>query len=139
MRRARIGMVLSLVGLCVGCGSSSELEGVSLGEIRLEGDHAEDVVADLADALTRAGAMLHQTGQPDLVGTLTWEWAGEGDTPYPTLVKVFLQTEPEEGGFTVMAQYRVAQGAQPQDVAHYRSQIVERIVERIAARSRSAS
>lgn len=122
----------------VGCGSSPQLEGVSLGDIRLEGELAEEVTADLETALTDEGAMLHQSDEADLVGTLTWEWAGEGGSRYPTLVKVFMQSEPEEGGLTVSTRYEVPRGAQPRDVAHYQRELVDRIVRRIAAQHRGA-
>ena len=128
--------VLLLAALAINCGSS--LEGVTLGGIQIEGEHAEDVKADLEKALLSAGATLHQAGQPNLVGTLTWKWAGE-EEPYPTLVKIFMQSDPKERKFTVSSQYEVPQGGQPRDVAHYRGQIVERIVSRLAAQSRSAS
>ena len=131
--------VLLLAALTINCGSSSQLKGMTLGDIQIEGEHAEDVKADLEKALLSAGATLHQADQPDLVGTLTWEWAGAGETPYPMLVKIFMQSEPEEKKFTISSQYKVPQGAQPRDVAHYRGQIVERIVSRIAAQSRNAS
>jgi len=130
--------VLLLTALAVNCGSSLQLEGVTLGDIQIDGDHAEDVIADLEKALLSAGATLHQSDQPNLVGTLTWKWAGE-EEPYPTFVKIFIQSDPKERKFTVSSQYEVPQGAQPRDVAHYRGQIVERIVSRLAAQSRSAS
>lgn len=128
--------VLLLAALAINCGSS--LEGVTLGDIQIEGEHAEDVKADLEKALLAAGATLHQADQPNLVGTLTWEWGGE-EQAYPTLVKIFMQSDTEEKKLTISSQYKVPQGAQPQDVAHYRGQIVERIVSRIAAHSRNAS
>ena len=130
--------VLLLAALTINCGSSSQLEGVTLGDIQIEGEHAEEVKADLEKALLSAGATLHQADQPDLVGKLTWEWAGE-EQPYPTLVKIFMQSDPEEKKFTISSQYKVPQGAQPRDVVHYRGHIVERIVSRIAAQSRNAS
>ena len=130
--------VLLLATLAINCGSSSQLEGVTLGDIQIEGDHAEEVKADLEKALLSAGATLHQADQPNLMGTLTWEWAGE-EQPYPTLVKIFMQSDTEEKKFTISSQYKVPQGAQPRDIAHYRGQIVERIVSRIAAQSRTAS
>ncbi len=130
--------VLLVATTAINCGSSSQLEGVTLGDIQIEGDHAEDVTADLEKALLSAGATLHQAGQPNLVGTLTWKWAGE-ETPYPTLVKMFMQSDPEEKRFTISSQYKVPEGAQPRDVAHYRGEIVERIVSRIAAQNRTAS
>lgn len=140
MRRAFSLLAVGVLGgACASCGVTPELDGVTLGELQLEGDHAADVAADLEDALTAAGASVGQAGGPNLVGTLTWEWAGEGETPYPTLVKVFIQSEPEERRFTVTTRYEVAEGAQPRDVAHYRAQIVERIVGRIAAQNRDAS
>jgi hypothetical protein len=125
--------------LTLGCGSSANLEGLSLSEIEIEGEHAEDVKADLEEALRSAGATLNQPGEPKLKGTLTWEWAGEGAEPYPTLVKIFMQSEPEDRKLTISSQYEVPEGAQPRDVAHYRAQIVERIVSRIAAQNRPAS
>lgn len=132
--------VLLFMALTLNCGgSSAELQGLSIGEIQFEGDHAEDVKADLEQALQSAGASLNQAGSPKLMGTLTWEWAGEGSEPYPTLVKVFIQSDPDERRFTVSSQYEVPSGAQPQDVAHYRGQIVERIVSRLAAQNRDAS
>ena len=130
--------VLLFTGLAINCGSSPPLEGVALGDIQIEGDHAEDVKADLEKALLSAGATLHQADQPNLVGTLTWKWAGE-EEPYPTLVKIFIQSDPKERKFTVSSQYEVPEGAQPRDVAHYRGQIVERIVRRLAAQSRNPS
>lgn len=130
--------VLLLAALTINCGSSPQLEGVTLGDIQIEGDHAEDVKADLEKALLSAGATLHQADQPNLVGTLTWKWAGE-EQPYPTLVKIFMQSDAEEKKLTISSQYEVPQGAQPRDVAHYRREIVERIVSRIAAQSRKAS
>ncbi len=130
--------VLLLAALTVNCGSSSQLEGVTLGDIQIEGEHAGDVKADLEKALLSAGATLHQADQPNLVGTLTWEWAGE-EQPYPILVKIFMQSDTEEKKFTISSQYKVPQGAQPRDIAHYRGEIVERIVSRIAAQSRTAS
>ena len=130
--------VLLLATIALNCGSSPQLEGVTLGDIQIEGDHAEDVQADLEKALESAGATLHEAGQPNLVGTLTWKWAGE-EQPYPTLVKIFIQSDPEEKRFTISSQYQVPEGAQPRDVAHYRGQIVERIVSRLAAQNRTAS
>ena len=132
--------VVLLAALTFNCGGSSpDLEGLAIGEIEFEGEHAEDVKADLEEALQSAGATVNQTGAPKLIGSLTWEWAGEGAEPYPTLVKVFIQSDPEDRKFTVSSQYRVPQGAQPQNVAHYRGQIVERIVSRLAAQNRDAS
>jgi len=131
--------VLLLATLTISCGSSSQLEGLTLGDIQIEGEHAEDVKADLEKALLSAGATLHQADQPNLVGTLTWEWAGEGETTYPTLIKIFMQSDPTEKRFTISSQYKVEQGAQPRDVTHYRGQLVERIVSRLAAQSRTAS
>lgn len=131
--------VMILAALALGCGSGSQLEGVSIGEIELEGDHAADVKADLEAALQSAGATLNAPDAPKLQGTLTWEWAGEGAEPYPTLVKIFIQSEPQDRKWTISTQYKVPQGAQPQDVAHYRGQLVDRIVSRIAAQNRSAS
>ncbi len=128
--------VVFFAGLSTGCGSPPELQGVTLGSIQFEGDHAAEVAADLEKALTAAGATLGESAGPNLVGTLTWEWAGEGETPYPTLVKVFIQSEPEEKRFTVTTRYAVAEGAQPRDVAHYRGEIVERIVGRIKSQDR---
>lgn len=138
----RLFLLTSLVFLALfmtGCGSSSQLEGLSLGAIEFEGEHADDIKADLEQALQAAGATLNASGGPKLVGKLTWEWAGDGAEPYPTLVKVFMQSDPEERKFTVSTQYKVPEGAQPQNVAHYRGQIVERIVARIAAQNRDAS
>lgn len=126
-------MVLFLAVVSMSCGSS-RLEGVSLGDIQLEGELADEFTAELEEALTSAGASLHQEGQPNLEGTLTWEWAGEGGSRYPTLVKVFLQ-DPEKR-YTITAQYEVPEGAQPRDVSHYQDQIIDRIVSRIAAESR---
>lgn len=129
-------VVVVLAGSCTSCGSAPALEGVSIGSIEFEGDHGDDVSADLERALTSGGAAVGQAGAPNLMGTLTWEWAGEGETPYPTLVKVFIQSEPKDKKFTVTTRYAVAEGAQPRDVAHYRAEIVERIVTRIAAQNR---
>ena len=130
--------VLLLVALTIDCGSS-QLEGLTLGDIQIEGEHAEGVKADLEKALLSAGATLHQADQPNLVGTLTWEWAGDSERPYPTLVKIFMRSDPEEKQFTILSQYKVPEGAQPRDIAHYRGQIVERIVTRIAAQNRKSS
>lgn len=131
--------LLLLAALTLGCGPSANLEGVSLGEIEIEGEHAADVKSDLEEALRAAGAAINQPDQPTLKGTLTWEWAGEGAEPYPTLVKIFMQSESEDDKLTISSQYEVPQGAQPQNVAHYRAQIVERIVSRIAAQTRDRS
>lgn len=127
--------VILVAGLFLQCGSSTDLSGLAVNEIQLEGEHAEELNSDLAAALTAAGATLNQAGRPDLVGTVTWEWGGEGENPYPTLVRVFLQADPEEDGLTVTARYEVPTGAQPQDVAHYRSAIVDRIMSRLAAQT----
>lgn len=127
---------VAFVWLGTGCGSAPALEGVSLGNIEFDGEHAHDVAADLEKALTAAGATVGQAGAPALNGTLTWEWAGEGETPYPTLVKVFIQSEPEDKNLTVTTRYAVAEGAQPRDVAHYRAEIVERVVGRIQSQNR---
>lgn len=136
MRQAAWLLVLPLIAaVSTSCGSS-RLEGVSLGDIELEGEHAEEFIAELEEALTSAGASLHQEGQPVLAGTLTWEWAGEGGTRYPTLIKVFLQ-DPDKR-YTITAQYAVPEGAQPRDVPHYQDQLIDRIVNRIAAESRDA-
>ena len=129
--------VVVFAAACSRCGSSADLSGLTINEIRLEGEHADALNADLVAALIAAGATLNQSDRPDLVGTVTWEWAGEGETPYPTLVRVFFQSEPEEDGLTVTARYEVPQGAQPRDVAHYRSAIVDRIISRLAAQTSS--
>lgn len=121
------------------CGSSTRLEGVTIGNIQLEGEYAEDVTADLEEALAAAGASLNQSDAPDLVGTITWEWAGDKENPYPTLVRIFMQSEPAEGNFTVTARYEVDAGAQPQDTSRYRREVVERVVNRIAVQSRDAT
>ena len=94
-------MVLILAGLSIKCGSSSELAGVAINKIHLEGEYAEDLNADLEKALAAAGATLNQSGQPDLNGTVTWEWAGDEENPYPTVVRVFMQSEPKEANLTL--------------------------------------
>ena len=139
MKHALSFLAAMIVVVVAGCGGAPQLEGVTLGSIQFEGDHAEDVAAELSTALAAAGATLGQSGAPDLHGTLTWEWAGEGETPYPTLVKVFIQSEPEEKKLTVTTRYAVDEGAQPRDLAHYRAEIVERIVGRIRSQNRSSS
>ena len=128
--------VLLFTGLSINCGSSTELAGVAINKIHLEGEYAEDLNADLEKALAAAGATLNQSGQPDLTGTITWEWAGEKDSPYPTRVRVFVQSEPKEENLTLTARYEVAKGAQPQNLAHYRREIVNRVVGRLAAQNR---
>lgn len=130
--------VLLFAGLSIRCGSSTELEGITLNKIRLEGEHAEDLNADLEKALAAAGATLGQSGQPDLTGTITWEWAGDKENPYPTLVRIFIQSEPKQENLTLTARYDVAKGAQPQNVVHYRREIVERVVARLAAQNRTS-
>ena len=130
-------MVLLLAGLSIQCGSSSELAGVAINKIHLEGEHAEDLNADLEKALAAAGATLNQSGQPDLNGTVTWEWAGDEENPYPTVVRVFMQSEPKEANLTLTARYPVAKGAHLQNVTHYRRTIVERIVTRLVAQNRN--
>lgn len=130
-------VVLLLVGLGSSCGTSSQLEGLSLGAIQLEGEHAEDFTADLEKALIDAGARLHEADRPDLVGTLTWEWAGEQASRYPTLVKIFMQSEPEERSLMVSTQFQVPRGAQPQDTAYYTRELIDRIVSRLAAQNAS--
>ena len=132
-------VVLLFAGLCMSCGSSTELEGVAIGEIKLEGEYAEEVTADLKEALAAAGATVNQSGAPDLVGTITWEWAGDKEHPYPTLVKIFMQSQPAEGNFTITARYDVDAGAQPQDTSRYRREVVARAVNRIAVQSRDAT
>ena len=129
--------ILLLTGLSIHCGSSTELEGVTINKIQLEGKHAEDLNADLEKALAAAGATLNQSGQPDLTGTVTWEWAGDNENPYPTQVRVFIQSEPKEENLTLTARYSVAKGAQPQNLAHYKRTIVERVVTRLAAQNKS--
>ena len=129
--------LLLAAGLSIQCGSSSDLTGVAINKIRLEGDHAEDLNADLEKALAAAGATLNQSGQPDLTGTITWEWAGDKDSPYPTRVRVFVQSEPKEENLTLTAMYEVAKGAQLQNVAHYRRTIVGSVVARLAAQNQS--
>ena len=84
-----------------------------------------------------AGATLNQSGQPDLNGTVTWEWAGDEENPYPTVVRVFMQSEPKEANLTLTARYPVAKGAHLQNVTHYRRTIVERIVTRLVAQNRN--
>lgn len=140
MKRVVLFLVaLLFVGIYLGCGSSTELEGVSIGEIQLDGEHAEEVTADLEEALSAAGASVNQPDAPNLVGTITWEWAGDKDRPYPTLVKIFMQSEPAEGNFTVTARYEVDSGAQPQDIARYKREVVARAVDRIAVQNRDAT
>ena len=132
-------VVLLFAGMCVSCGSSTQLEGVAIGEIKLEGEYAEEVTADLEEALAAAGATVNQSDAPDLVGTITWEWAGDKENPYPTLVKIFMQSEPAEGNFTITARYDVDRGAQPQDISRYRREVVDRFVNRVAVQSRDAT
>lgn len=131
--------VALLAALTINCGSSPQLEGLTIGDIQFEGEHAEDMKADLEKALLSAGATLHQSDRPNLVGTLTWEWAGEKERRYPTLIKVFMQSEPEDKKLRISTRYSVEQGAQPRDVAHYRGELVERIVSRLAAQNRDGS
>lgn len=132
-------VVLLFTGMCMSCGSSTQLEGVAIGEIQLEGEYAEEVTADLEEALVAAGATVNQSDAPDLVGTITWEWAGDQDNPYPTLVKIFMQSQPAEGNFTITSRYEVDSGAQPQDTSRYRREVVEHAVNRIAVQSRDAN
>ena len=140
MRRVLLFLVVLLfAGMCMSCGSSTQLEGVAIGEIQLEGEYAEEVTADLEKALAAAGATVNQPDAPNLVGTITWEWAGDKANPYPTLVKIFMQSQPAEGNFTITARYDVDAGAQPQDTARYKREVVERAVNRIAVQSRDAS
>ena len=127
--------VLLFAGLSIKCGSSTELAGLAINKIQLEGEHAEDLNADLEKALGAAGATLNESGQPDLTGTVTWEWAGAKENPYPTAVRIFIQSEPKEDSLTLTARYEVARGAQPQNEAHYRRAVVERIVSRLAAQT----
>lgn len=136
MRQAAWLLVLALVAVVSTSCGSPRLEGVTLGDIQLEGELADEFTAELEEALTSAGANLHQEGQPDLEGTITWEWAGEGGSRYPTLIKIFMQ-DPEKR-YTITAQYAVPEGAQPRDVSHYQDQLIDRIVSRIAAESRDA-
>ena len=139
MKRALLFLtpLLLITGLSINCGSSTELAGVALNKVRIEGEHAEDLNADLEKALAAAGATLGQPGQPDITGTITWEWAGEKEKPYPTRVKVFIESEPQEKNLTLTAMYEVAKGAQLQNAAHYRRTIVERVVTRLAAQNKS--
>jgi hypothetical protein len=130
---------LLFAGLSISCGSSTQLEGVAIHEIQLDGEHAEELKGDLEKALLAAGATLNQSGQPDLIGTVTWEWAGDRENPYPTLVRIFLQSEPPEDDLTLTARYAVAKGAQPQNVSHYKRAIVKRVVTRLAAQIPDAS
>ncbi len=139
MNRLLLFLVLLFAGMCLSCGSSTQLEGVAIGEIQLEGEYAEEVTEDLEEALAAAGAAVNQSNAPNLVGTITWEWAGEKEHPYPTLVKIFMQSQPAEGNFTVTARYEVDAGAQPQDISRYRREVVERAVHRIAVQSRDAT
>ena len=132
-------VVLVFAGMCLSCGSSTQLEGVAIGEIQLEGEYAEEVTADLEEALAAAGATVNQSNAPDLVGTITWEWAGEKENPYPTLVKIFMQSQSAEGNFTITARYDVDAGAQPQDISRYRREVVERAVNRIAVQTRDTT
>ena len=132
-------LFLLIAGICISCGSSTQLEGVVIGEIQLEGEHAEEVTADLEKALAAAGAIVNQSDAPPLVGTITWEWAGAKENPYPTLVKIFMQSQPAEGNFTITARYEVDAGAQPQDTSRYMRAVVDRAVNRIAVQSRDAT
>ena len=52
---------LLLATIAINCGSSPQLEGVTLGDIQIEGDHAEDVQADLEKALD---GLLETPSQP---------------------------------------------------------------------------
>ena len=127
-----------LAGLSLSCGSP-RLDGLALGKIQLEGEYAEELQADLEQALLDAGAVLNQSDKSTLLGTVTWEWAGDESNPYPTLVRIFLHSESEEDDFTLSRRYEVEQGAQPQDVAHYRRQIVSRVLAGFAAQMQDAS
>lgn len=100
MKRVLLFLTLLLIaGLSFKCGSSSELAGLAINKVQLEGE------------LAAAGATLNQSGQPDLIG--------------------------KEDSLTPSARYEVAKGAQPQNVAHYRRAIVERVVTKLAAQNRS--
>ena len=123
MRRLRLFLVVLLFAeMCMSCGSSTQIEGLAIGEIQLEGEYAEELTADLEEALAAAGASVNQPDAPDLVGTITWEWAGAEENPYPTLVRIFMKSEPAEGDLKITARYEVESGAQPQDFSHYRRQ-----------------
>lgn len=140
MKRVLLFLVVLLIaGMGMSCGSSTRLEGVAIGEIQLEGEYAEEITADLEEALAAAGASVNQSDAPDLVGTITWEWAGDKENPYPTRVKIFMQSQPAEGNFTITARYDVDAGAQPQDTSRYRREVVKRAVNRIAVQSRDAT
>ena len=138
-RVAQFLIIFFYLGISLGCNSSTQLEGVSIGRILLEGELADEVTADLEEALTAAGATVNQPDAPDLVGTITWAWAGENGNPYPTLVKIFMQSQPKDGNFTVTARYEVDEGAQPQNTDRCRREVVERAVHRIEVQSRDAT
>ncbi len=140
MKRVLLLLVLLLfAGPSINCGSSSQLDGVAIHEIQIDGEHAEDLKADLEKALLAAGATLNQTEQPDLIGTVTWEWAGDKENPYPTLVRLFIRSDPSQDNLTLTVRYEVAKGAQPQGVSHYRREIVKRVVRRMATQNRDSS
>jgi hypothetical protein len=139
MRRTLLlTIALFVAGLCVRCGPAP-LEGVAFNEIQLEGDEADAVKAALGKALSSAGVTFNEPDAPNLVGEVTWEWAGEGDHRYPTQVEINLHSDPaSDDSMEAWARWAVEKGGQPQDVARYSAAIADRVVSVFSAQLRDA-